>query len=1266
MGSTVYEGATPPPNPQAGWLWWDSNSGDLFVYYENNWVAATSIPNSTYTLPKATTNRLGGVEIGTNISIDGNGKISVDFAGLATETYVTTAIGNIVFPPTDRIISPNTSYATYIDNTGTTYSAGDIIPGTNISNLGSVSQPWKDVYVSKGSIVIADNDINVDGVSISNTAKYIVIDRGGLKVTSSIPGREIFQLDNTGKLLLKSEIPAANDSAAFEVIGSLLGESLPIVNRGVMIHSSGAINVPSRVYIDGVGTQATAPYDSAYAAFIGRYARNTVADPQPAQAGDIIVRFGGNAMADGLGLNTISNVRIDMMATETQSATGRGSRIELWTTPIGSTVPQRSLHVDSAGIDLSEATDINAGITFKDGSLLKYWPSVSGNANKILRTNGTDFFWSSETVPTGQVLFKGNWDASANTPTLSISLPTGVSTGWQYIVSVAGTQNVNGTGAVAYSIGDQLIYNGSTWVRIPAAQAQIQSNWTETNNSLASYIQNKPTLATVATTGAYGDLSGLPSIPAAQLNTDWTAVSGITKILNRPADTAADTANTLVLRDSVGGINAKDFTATQDASISSDHGPFNYGTLGYTDTGIMADFSYNANSYNQVVLQNRNVGNAASTNYIVSNNLGTANTYYGEFGMNSSNFTGSGSLALPNAVYLNSVSSDLVLGGSAIHFVIAGGADSVSINSSGVATFANQITGSISGSANSVRHSLTFAATGGAAAGATFDGSTSKTIDYSTVGAQVAGTYVTSIGSSTLTVAGTSTVPTVNLTTGIATPGTYGSSTLVPVLTIDTYGRVTNITTVANPLGTVTSIATGTNNVNGITLSGGPITSSGTISISGSISGLTNSNLSGTAGITNANLATPTISGIQLGNNLANLTAGTGITFSTGTTYNGSTAITINNSITQYTDALARASLSAGTGISYNNTTGVITNTITQYTDALARAAHSFTAGSGAYNSTTGVITIPTNTNQLTNGANFITLASLSAGTGISYNSSSGVIASTITQYTDALARASLSAGTGISYNSSSGVIASTITQYTDSLARGAISVSGSLSYNSGTGVISYTTPTYTVSTASASGGGALSLSGTTFTFTPASIPNYGVGGNQLVYVTNGAVTLGTTTAAQSIFGLSSGVALASNTRYIYEINTVFEVTTSGPGDPNLSYSLAVSGGAVLAKHAYNVQMNNNGNRTDNSAGITMMSNDITTGFSTAVVVATIKNTYNAAFIRGTIDVTTGGNVNFMITLSKAVSALSIPQLSYVTLVPVGAIGANTQAGTWA
>jgi hypothetical protein len=48
------------------------------------------------------------------------------------------------------------------------------------------------------------------------------------------------------------------------------------------------------------------------------------------------------------------------------------------------------------------------------------------------------------------------------------------------------------------------------------------------------------------------------------------------------------------------------------------------------------------------------------------------------------------------------------------------------------------------------------------------------------------------------------------------------------------------------------------------------------------------------------------------------------------------------------------------------------------YTNGRARGSLSFVAGSGAYNSTTGVITIPTNNNQITNGAGYITSAALS------------------------------------------------------------------------------------------------------------------------------------------------------------------------------------------------------------------------------------------------------------------------------------------------
>jgi hypothetical protein len=60
-------------------------------------------------------------------------------------------------------------------------------------------------------------------------------------------------------------------------------------------------------------------------------------------------------------------------------------------------------------------------------------------------------------------------------------------------------------------------------------------------------------------------------------------------------------------------------------------------------------------------------------------------------------------------------------------------------------------------------------------------------------------------------------------------------------------------------------------------------------------------------------------------------------------------------------------------------TTQVTEGTNLYFTDARSRAALSFVAGSGAYNSTTGVITIPTNNNQITNGAGYITSSALSS-----------------------------------------------------------------------------------------------------------------------------------------------------------------------------------------------------------------------------------------------------------------------------------------------
>jgi hypothetical protein len=48
-------------------------------------------------------------------------------------------------------------------------------------------------------------------------------------------------------------------------------------------------------------------------------------------------------------------------------------------------------------------------------------------------------------------------------------------------------------------------------------------------------LTGTPSLATVATSGSYDDLSSKPSIPSAQVNSDWSAGSGVAEILNKPS-----------------------------------------------------------------------------------------------------------------------------------------------------------------------------------------------------------------------------------------------------------------------------------------------------------------------------------------------------------------------------------------------------------------------------------------------------------------------------------------------------------------------------------------------------------------------------------------------------------------------------------------------------------------------------------------------------------------------------------------------------------
>jgi hypothetical protein len=114
------------------------------------------------------------------------------------------------------------------------------------------------------------------------------------------------------------------------------------------------------------------------------------------------------------------------------------------------------------------------------------------------------------------------------------------------------------------------------------------------------------------------------------------------------------------------------------------------GTLGYTATNPLATFQSSVNAFNQFIIQNSSNGASASSDVVVNNDVSTNTTFYGDFGMNSSGFTGSGSLNQPSYVYLTSTSSDLAIGtttSNPIHFVVNSGAtDALTIGTTGLIT----------------------------------------------------------------------------------------------------------------------------------------------------------------------------------------------------------------------------------------------------------------------------------------------------------------------------------------------------------------------------------------------------------------------------------------------------------------------------------------------------------------------------------------------------------------------------------------------------
>lgn len=210
-----------------------------------------------------------------------------------------------------------------------------------------------------------------------------------------------------------------------------------------------------------------------------------------------------------------------------------------------------------------------------------------------------------------------------------------------------------------------------------------------TTTSYTGYLYgNNSAVITASTTIPNTAITGLGTM--ATQNANAVAITGGT--VSNVAQTLGSinnvvignaTANTATFTN----VNATTYTALANIAGNSPTGAYSYGALNYTDVNIFAAYTTSANTYAQVITQNTSNASAASVDYVVSNNLGGPGSFYGNFGMNSANYSGTGAFNAPNAVYLLSSSSDLAIGtlsANSVRFVVGGSAtDAFTINSSG-------------------------------------------------------------------------------------------------------------------------------------------------------------------------------------------------------------------------------------------------------------------------------------------------------------------------------------------------------------------------------------------------------------------------------------------------------------------------------------------------------------------------------------------------------------------------------------------------------
>ena len=407
------------------------------------------------------------------------------------------------------------------------------------------------------------------------------------------------------------------------------------------------------------------------------------------------------AIANGGTGQTTANGAFNALAPSQTTNAGKylttdGSNTSWATNPLG-TVTSVDVSGGTTGLTTSGGPITTSGTITLAGTL-----AVANGGTGVMTSTGTGSVVLSTSptlvtpaLGTPSALVGTNITGTAAGLSIGGNAATATNVAYSGLTGTVPTWNQNTTGTAANVTGIVAIANGGTGTATPSlvAGTNVTLSGTWPNQTVNATAGGSGTVTSVAATvPSFLSVTGSPittsgtlalsysgtALPVLNGGTGSTTATGtgsvvlatsptlVTPALGTPASgvvTNLTGTASININGTVGATtrNTGDFTTISGNTVTS-----TTPVLSFNGTNTIASFgTTTASSYNQLIIQNKSGTANASTNYVLSNDIGTDSTYYGEFGMNSSVFSASTPadfFSINNGVYFSGHDGDITVG----------------------------------------------------------------------------------------------------------------------------------------------------------------------------------------------------------------------------------------------------------------------------------------------------------------------------------------------------------------------------------------------------------------------------------------------------------------------------------------------------------------------------------------------------------------------------------------------------------------------------